>query len=232
MKVYNYHPQSKEYTGTTEVRIVGDCPIIPANSTTAQPSPVEGKVSVFNGQGWSNVVDMRRSFVYNMKTRERRVIKELGESITGYTPVEPPEFATVFNVTDKKWTIDEAAKKTELLLRAKRAVNYSTDKSITQDFVFGGIKIWLSKENQMNYKALYDSRDTLTYPVTIWADFGTIQELQLPDVASLSAFYEQGMAHIYSCLNRGLTEKKNLEQLTTEQLETFLQESSAQATLP
>lgn len=89
--------------------------------------------------------------------------------------------------------------------------NTQTDTAILSDFEWNGMSIWLSSENQFNYKAAYDlavQTAGATLPVTFkfgsdnapcYHTFKTVEEL--------SDFYTKAMQHIQSTLAEGWKKK-------------------------
>ena len=86
------------------------------------------------------------------------------------------------------------------------------------------VKVWLSKENQTNYKAKYDLHfqkpEALTWPTTykiaedenkvgIFEEFANFEELE--------QFYLGGIAHIESTVQAGWAEKKAIDWTPYEQ---------------
>lgn len=90
--------------------------------------------------------------------------------------------------------------------------NAQTDDNILSGFKFEGKTVWLSSENQFNYKAAYDlavQTQGATLPVMfkfgaedntpIYHTFNTLEEF--------TAFYTQAMAHIQHTLANGWSKK-------------------------
>lgn len=90
-------------------------------------------------------------------------------------------------------------------------INQQTDEKILSGFVYDGCAVWLSTENQFNYKAAYDiavqfGGDTL--PVTF--KFGSDAEPRYRTFTSLdelSDFYLKAMTHIQQTLAAGWAAK-------------------------
>lgn len=89
--------------------------------------------------------------------------------------------------------------------------NGITDRKILQDFTWHGMPVWLSDENQRNYKAAYDlavQTGGETLPVVfkfgtdeqpVYHTFGTMEELE--------EFYMSVYRHIEQCLADGWANK-------------------------
>lgn len=90
-------------------------------------------------------------------------------------------------------------------------INQQTDEKILSGFVYDGTAVWLSTENQFNYKAAYDlavQTAGATLPVTFkfgpdaepcYRTFNTVDEL--------SDFYIKAMAHVQQTLADGWAAK-------------------------
>ena len=89
--------------------------------------------------------------------------------------------------------------------------NTQTDTAILSGFEWNGMSIWLSSENQFNYKAAYDlavQTSGATLPVTF--KFGTDEAPcyhTFTTVEELSDFYTKSMQHILSALADGWNKK-------------------------
>lgn len=89
--------------------------------------------------------------------------------------------------------------------------NKETDTAILSGFVYEGVPVWLSSENQFNYKAAYDlavQTAGATLPVVfklgtdtepVYREFTTLEEL--------TDFYTKAMQHIQSTLADGWKKK-------------------------
>lgn len=91
--------------------------------------------------------------------------------------------------------------------------NTRTNEAILSGFVWNGMSVWLSSENQFNYKAAYDlavQSEGKTLPVTF--KFGTDEEPcyhTFTEVAELADFYTKAMQHIQDTLADGWKNKDN-----------------------
>ncbi|MCG7389930.1 tail fiber assembly protein [Pantoea sp. ACRSB] len=99
--VYNYHPQSGEYLGTTEEYLqqgVG----VPANTTiVAPPTAKAGSATVFRGDHWQVIADHRGEMVYAVANGEATEITEPGDYPAGITTLKP---STIFDEWNgKEW---------------------------------------------------------------------------------------------------------------------------------
>lgn len=92
-------------------------------------------------------------------------------------------------------------------------INQQTDARILSGFVWDGVSVWLSKENQMNFKAAYDlavQTEGRTLPVKLKlgedADGAAVYRV-FESVDDFSDFYKQAVAFIISTLQEGWEEK-------------------------
>lgn len=102
----------------------------------------------------------------------------------------------------------------------KETINNETDHKILEGFVWKGMPVWLSTENQFNYKAAYDlavQTNGATLPVRF--KFGTDAVPVYYNFESLedfADFYTQAMVHINMVLNEGWAEKDLADSMTFE----------------
>lgn len=102
----------------------------------------------------------------------------------------------------------------------KETINNETDRKILEGFVWNGMPVWLSTENQFNYKAAYDlavQTNGATLPVRF--KFGTDAAPVYYNFESLedfADFYTQAMVHINTVLNKGWAEKDLADSMTFE----------------
>ena len=96
-------------------------------------------------------------------------------------------------------------------------INAQTDEAILSGFEWNGMPVWLSSENQFNYKAAYDlavQTDGATLPVTF--KFGNEEPCYhtFDTVEELTDFYTKAMLHIQHTLADGWKKKDafNVEQ--------------------
>lgn len=93
--------------------------------------------------------------------------------------------------------------------------NSIVDQEILTGYTWQGIPVWLSLENQVNYKAIYDlslqNNDELL-PVTI--KLGTTDNTiyyTFDDIDTLKEFYIGAVKHIQSALAKGWEVKKEID---------------------
>lgn len=93
--------------------------------------------------------------------------------------------------------------------------NSQTDAAILSGFVYKDAPVWLSTENQYNYKAAYDlavQTGGETLPVTF--KFGSDDEpyyRTFETVSDLQDFYVKAMKHIQDALSEGWKKKDALD---------------------
>lgn len=93
--------------------------------------------------------------------------------------------------------------------------NSQTDQRILDGYTWQGNKVWLSANNQLNYKSAYDmavQTEGKTLPVTF--KFGTDDEPQyhtFTTVDELTDFYTGMVAHINACLQDGWKQKDSID---------------------
>lgn len=94
-------------------------------------------------------------------------------------------------------------------------INADTDEKILSGFEWRGMKVWLSSENQFNYKAAYDlavMAEGKTLPVVF--KFGTTYEpiyYEFTTLDELSDFYIRAMKYINDCLSEGWKMKDGID---------------------
>ena len=94
-------------------------------------------------------------------------------------------------------------------------INERTDCAILTGFCFEGNMVWLSSENQFNYKAAYDlavQTAGASLPVTfkLGSDDNPVYRT-FEDVESLTQFYTQALTHVQRTLAEGWTAKDNID---------------------
>lgn len=93
--------------------------------------------------------------------------------------------------------------------------NKEIDRKILQGFTWNDMKIWLSTENQFNYKAAYDlAVQTNGSNLPIVFKFGTIDNpiyYTFETLEDLTNFYTSAMSYINTTLVEGWKEKDNID---------------------
>lgn len=94
-------------------------------------------------------------------------------------------------------------------------INSQTDQAILSGFVWNGMPIWLSSENQFNYKAAYDlavMSQGKSLPTVF--KFGTTDNpvyYAFESLEDISDFYISAMAYINTCLAEGWKLKDSID---------------------
>ena len=93
--------------------------------------------------------------------------------------------------------------------------NKQIDERILNGLVWNGMKIWLSSENQFNYKAAYDlAFQTNGTNLPIYFKFGDETEPvyhEFKTLDEISDFYINSINYIQSVLQQGWTEKESID---------------------
>lgn len=94
-------------------------------------------------------------------------------------------------------------------------INERTEEKIRTGFEYGGHPVWLSMENQANYKAAHDlavQTGGKSLPVTF--KFGTDEEpfyKTFETVEELTDFYTKALGHVQECLEEGWRKKDAID---------------------
>ena len=96
-------------------------------------------------------------------------------------------------------------------------INEHTDEKIISGFVWKGINVWLSTENQINFKAAYDlavqtNGSILPIKFKLGEDTdGNPLYYTFADVDTFTEFYVAAVNHVTTCINEGWQEKDNID---------------------
>ena len=96
-------------------------------------------------------------------------------------------------------------------------INGEIEKKILSGFEWSGIKVWLSLENQMNFKAAYDlavqtDGQRLPKKMKLGEDgSGNAVYHTFEDLAEFTDFYTKAIAYVSDCLNEGWQEKDSID---------------------
>ena len=96
MKIYNYHPITKEYLSqglADESPLEENVFLLPANATFLKPPETgENQIPVFENDHWSVKYDFRGKVYYKKDSKERIIITEIGiypdKNLTNIAPGE------------------------------------------------------------------------------------------------------------------------------------------------
>lgn len=103
-------------------------------------------------------------------------------------------------------------------------VNGKTDEKILKGFVWNGKKVWLSTENQFNFKAAYDAAvqtEGASLPVKFKLgedENGKPEYHTFEDFVEFTDFYMGALAYIQQCLTEGWEEKDGFDEKEYEDL--------------
>lgn len=103
----------------------------------------------------------------------------------------------------------------ELKAEILALVDKNTDERIISGYSYNGKLVWLSSENQFNYKAAYDlavQTGGKSLPVKVkLGDTGDTTYVTFEKLEDFKAFYVGAMDHIQKCLQEGWTEKDSID---------------------
>ena len=112
---------------------------------------------------------------------------------------------------------DHKPTKTELKEDITQLIDGITDSKILQGFRWNEVNVYLSTENQMNYKAAYDlavqtSGATLPVKFKLGEDeSGNAVYHTFEDLAEFTDFYIKSISYVSDCLNEGWEEKDSID---------------------
>ena len=95
-------------------------------------------------------------------------------------------------------------------------INATVDAKILSGYEWSGHKVWLSSENQFNYKAVYDlaCKDSSVLPVKFKLSDGTEGKAvyyTFEALEELTSFYRGAIKFINESVNEGWTEKDSID---------------------
>ncbi|MCD7977744.1 MAG: hypothetical protein LUG51_11515 [Tannerellaceae bacterium] len=128
---------------------------------------------------------------------------------------ETDENGEKIGVTYEEEVFNHRPTEPEIKEKVNAWINASVDEKIFSGFVWEGYPVWLSQENQFNYKAAYDlavQTSGATLPVKF--KLGTDEEPKyhlFETVEELSDFYIKLVAHIQNTLGEGWEKKENFD---------------------
>lgn len=104
----------------------------------------------------------------------------------------------------------------ELKTDIEDTINAHTDEKILKGFSWNGKKVWLSFENQFNYKAAYDlavQKQGATLPVKfkLGEDEGKPVYHTFEEMDEFSDFYTKATAYVNQTLKEGWAEKDSVD---------------------
>lgn len=113
---------------------------------------------------------------------------------------------------DYRHTFDHTPTKEEVLEVITSHVNSLTDQLILSGYVWNGYNVWLSSENQFNFKSAYDvavqtGGQTLPIKFKLGETDGEPNYFVFEDMETFTDFYYQALTFITERLNAGWIEK-------------------------
>ena len=116
------------------------------------------------------------------------------------------------------WTVhtfDSVPSFTQIQTFITSAINKRTDELILSGFTWNGMQVWLSSENQFNYKAAYDlavQTNGANLPTVFkFGDNANPVYHKFDTVEELSDFYIKAMSYINNCLAIGWAKKDAID---------------------
>lgn len=100
-------------------------------------------------------------------------------------------------------------------------INKRTDRLILSGFVWKGVPVWLSMENQLNYKTAYDLAVQTNGQVLPTFKFGTTESpvyYKFESLEDLKDFYISAMSYVTDTLVAGWQEKDKIDWTVYEDL--------------
>ena len=100
-------------------------------------------------------------------------------------------------------------------------INKRTDRLILSGFVWKGVPVWLSMENQLNYKTAYDLAVQTNGQVLPTFKFGTTESpvyYKFESLEDLKDFYISAMSYVTDTLATGWQEKDKIDWTVYEDL--------------
>ena len=109
----------------------------------------------------------------------------------------------------------------------KAEVNRRTEEKIRAGHRWRGHSVWLSTENQLNYKAAYDlaaQTAGATLPVTFkFGEDGSPDYYEFAELEELEDFYLSCIGHVQRCLSEGWATKDAIDRRSADALPAWLQ---------
>ncbi|MGT3269570.1 tail fiber assembly protein [Yersinia enterocolitica] len=176
--VFNYHYETKEFTGATDAYIAPHTGI-PGSSTLIAPLPIKaGYAVVFNedAQQWKYTEDYRGTEAYDTQTGYSRPVITLGPLPEGFTSLAP---TSQFDCWDgSQWVKDENAEKKHHLAEAEQEKRHLLNEANTKiQILQDSIELGLGTESTeakllawRRYRVLLDRVDISTAPNIEWPE--------------------------------------------------------------
>ena len=114
MKIYNYHPVTKEFLSESTADKSPLEPgvfLIPANAARIIPPEIgENQTAVFENNEWVIKPDFRGKAGFHKETKEEITITEIGELPEYFTEAQPADYSN-WNAELNQWEIDPEKEK-------------------------------------------------------------------------------------------------------------------------
>lgn len=114
-----------------------------------------------------------------------------------------------------RYTFIEKPTLTQVKAVITEQINSDIDRKILSGFVWNGMPVWLSSENQFNYKAAYDlAVQTGGASLPVRFKFGTDDNPQyhtFNELDELTDFYTKALSFVDSTLNEGWDIKDSID---------------------
>lgn len=92
--------------------------------------------------------------------------------------------------------------------------NKQIEKTIIEGFKWNDMDIWLSKENQINYKFIYDliNKNSSALPILLkFSKNNNDVYYQFTDVQEYNSFYNSMIQYIYTTIKEGWDKKRSID---------------------
>ena len=110
---------------------------------------------------------------------------------------------------------DHKPVKEELTKLITDEINARTSRKIIEGLTWNGIPVWLSTENQLNFKSAYDmavqtAGASLPVKFKLGEQDGNAMFWTFTTIEEITSFYNAIVEHIHSCLERGWKAKEKV----------------------
>ena len=110
---------------------------------------------------------------------------------------------------------DHKPKKEELTKLITDEINARTNRKIIEGLTWNGIPVWLSTENQLNFKSAYDmavqtAGASLPVKFKLGEQDGNALFWTFTTIEEITSFYNAIVEHIHTCLERGWNAKEGV----------------------
>lgn len=110
---------------------------------------------------------------------------------------------------------DHKPEKEELVRLITEEINARTSRKIIEGLTWNGMSVWLSTENQLNFKSAYDmavqtAGASLPVEFKLGEQDGNALFWTFTTIEEITSFYNAIVEHIHSCLERGWKAKEEV----------------------